>query len=374
MRILQVGKYFPPHRGGIETVTYEMAKALPNPEGEFYVDTLCFADSCRSSTLEGTGGRLILKATLFTLFSMAISFEYIMYLITRGRKYDLVHLHYPNPLGLLCLLALPRRVKIVIHWHSDIVKQKNLEILLRPLVKLSMSKASLVIAPTQAHFSGPLFSQKIRSKCKIMPFILNLHESEPVDTDLVSVVKKTYSGRRIIFSSGRHVRYKGFEYLIAAAKKLPQDVVVLIGGSGPNTSEYRALIKDLSLQDKVFLLGGLNDKVQLAHFDACDVFCLASVDRSEMLGLVQLEAMARGKPVVSTRIRGSGVPLINKNEVTGLLVEPADPSAIAAAIMRILEDNDLYKRLASNCSEYLKAEVSRFVIVERYRNLYRALI
>lgn len=370
MRVLQVGKYYPPHRGGIETVTYQMGASVPSEANGIHMDTLCFADGARCTIDHTRNGSVFIMGTHFTLFSMALSWKYVLFLVHRARDYDIVHVHFPNPLAALSLLLLPKRVKVVVHWHSDIVKQRYLEFLLRPITRALVARSTFVVAPTVAHFDSSPYSAMFSGKSRVLPFILDLRASVPIDVKVVSAIKRRFLGRKIVFAVGRHVPYKGLEFLIEASCELSSETVVLIAGTGPLTNDYALLISKLGLEERVQLLGRVSDAEQLSYYDACDVFCLPSVDRSEMFGLVQLEAMARGKPVVSTKLRGSGVPLVNSHGVTGLVVPPRDSHALAQALSSLLSDQEMYTRFAANCRTYIERDYSRSSTAECYRALY----
>ena len=126
------------------------------------------------------------------------------------------------------------------------------------------------------------------------------------------------------------------------------------------------------MADKVCLLGGLSDDEITAHYHACDVFVLPSVANTEGFGLVQLEAMACGKPVVNTNLP-TGVPYVSVDGETGITVPPGDSLAIAAAVNRLLGDPDLRRRLGENGRRRVENGFTRQRMVEKVLDLYRRL-
>ncbi|MBQ5903121.1 MAG: glycosyltransferase, partial [Alistipes sp.] len=148
----------------------------------------------------------------------------------------------------------------------------------------------------------------------------------------------------IIFSLGRLVEYKGFEHLIEAARYLGDEYVILIGGSGPLKETLQAEIDRLGLNERVKLLGFLRDQDLPAYYEACDLFCLSSVFKTEAFGIVQIEAMSYGKPVVATTIEGSGVHWVNAEGVSGLNARKGDAQALAQAIQAITSHPLVYER------------------------------
>jgi rhamnosyl/mannosyltransferase len=169
------------------------------------------------------------------------------------------------------------------------------------------------------------------------------------------------------------VPYKGFEHLVRACASLRSNGLVLIGGDGPLRGGLEALIRQLGVQDKVKLLGRISDREVELYMHACDVFCLPSVQKSEAFGIVQLEAMRAGRPVVSSRIRGSGIDWVNQDGVTGLTVEPVDPEALAQSLDRLLGDPQLAVAFGANGRRRYEAQFTARQMAERVRGLYQSL-
>lgn len=156
-------------------------------------------------------------------------------------------------------------------------------------------------------------------------------------------MRRQYPGKKIVFSLGRLVPYKGFCYLVEAAKHLSDDYVLLIGGTGPLKEELQSQIEALGLEKKVWLLGYVPDEALPAYFCACDLFCLSSVMKTEAFGIVQIEAMSLGKPVVATRIPQSGVSWVNAHGESGRNVTPCCAEELADAIVDITHDEKTYR-------------------------------
>jgi glycosyltransferase involved in cell wall biosynthesis len=211
---------------------------------------------------------------------------------------------------------------------------------LRVLIKKSVA----VIAPTSIHFNESLYSSLFSgSKKNIIPFIYD-----------IKIEKKPYTlfnNKKVIFACGRLIYYKGFENLIDAAKFLPDDCIVKIAGEGPLKEYFYDKINKNNLNNKVILLGRINNNDLEKEFANCYLFCLPSNSRGEMFGVVQVEAFAHGKPVVSTNIPGSGVSEVNISDKTGFLVEINNPQSIATAIKKLLYNESLYNEFVSNALE-----------------------
>lgn len=264
------------------------------------------------------------------------------------KQFDIAHLHFPDPLTHLVAYALPRSVKIVIGWHSDIIRQQRLLKFYRPFLDNIVGRANAVIAATPKHFSSSTQMGAISdpSRKHVIPYGIDYAPYE--DTRNIqegASIRNQHPGRKIIFALGRHVYYKGFEYLIRAMAQL-DDAVLLLGSSGPLTEDLRTLAAEILPPDRVKFLGRVPDAQLASYYHACDIYCMPSTQPSEAFGLVQIEAMACGKPVVCCELN-NGVTYVNQHEQTGLVVPPADPDALAGALRRLLDNPDEAKRFGA---------------------------
>jgi rhamnosyl/mannosyltransferase len=163
-------------------------------------------------------------------------------------------------------------------------------------------------------------------------------------------------GGNAIFAVGRHVYYKGYEYLIRAMALLPQ-ARLMLGGTGPLTESLVKLARDQKVTDRVQFVGRIADEDLPAYYQACDVFCLPAVEPAEAFGIVQVEAMAAARPVLCTEL-GNGMNWVNPHDITGLAVPPRDEQALATALGRLFADADLRRRLGEAGRRRATAEFS----------------
>ena len=183
--------------------------------------------------------------------------------------------------------------------------------------------------------------------------------------------RRNYSGLSVgVFTLGRLVAYKGYRYLVEAARYLDDKYVILIGGNGPLKKELETAVKAFGVQTKVKLLGRLSDEELPAYYGACDVFCLSSVQKTEAFGIVQIEAMSCGKPVIATNIPQSGVAWVNKHGVSGINVTPGEPKELAAAIREITQNGDTYKAYSEGAEERYKEVFTKESMIEKCLNIY----
>lgn len=256
----------------------------------------------------------------------------------RESRADIVHLHWPHPTALLAYLASGHAGHLVITYHSDVVRQKVLGGLFRPVLRRALERADAVIAASPNYVESSPVLQQFKSKCRVIPFGIPLDEFDRVDPFEVEQIRGRF-GPRLVLGVGRLIYYKGFEHLVRAMKKVDGHLVII--GEGPLRGALEREAEQAGVSQRVTLLGHVENVVPYYH--ASDVFALSSVARSEAFGIVQLEAMACRKPVVNTRL-DSGVTYVSVDGLTGLTVPPAEPSALAAALNQLLGDEELRAR------------------------------
>ena len=192
------------------------------------------------------------------------------------------------------------------------------------------------------------YLQKVQDKARCIPIGI---EPNCSDEAKAAKIRNEYSGRRIVFSLGRLVEYKGFRYLIEAAKYLDDSYMILIGGGGPLREDLQNQIDELGLGHRVKLLGKVPQEDLPSYYGACDLFCMSSVMKTEAFGIVQIEAMSEGRPLIATKIPASGVSWVNEDGISGINVEPRDSKAIAEAIKSITKDEATWRRYSDGARQ-----------------------
>ena len=374
-RVLHFGRFDSPSFGGLERHVRLLLKGLAP---FVQADNLVSQDSCLDAQVESKDGYRVHRAASWGLLSsVPISPGLLMMArrLWRENGYGIAHLHFPDPLSHLAASLLPSDARIVITWHSDIVRQRRFMRLYQPLLDRILERADAIVAATPLHFSTSTQLRNVRDRGKlhVIPYGLDyrLFDLTAGLEARVSEIRRQYSGKPIVFSVGRHVYYKGFEYLVQAATMT--DAHVLIAGSGPLLARNAAEVRRSGVGDRVTLLGRITDDELAAYYHACDVFCMPSVERSEAFGLVQLEAMACGKPVVCCDL-GNGVTFVNRHGETGLVVAPRDPGALARAIERLVRDPKLSTSLGEAGRRRARCDFPVQRMVEQHLALYAQLI
>jgi len=344
MKALHFGRFYSSYFGGLER---HVALLLSGLAKRMYVDNIVAADRWRGDVVRGDGYDVYRVGSFGVLAGIAMSptMPLVARKLWQKHRYDVVHLHLPDPLADVCTYALPKSVRLVLSWHSDIVRQQQLFQLYRPLLDRLIARADAVIGATPKHFSSSRqLSQKWARKYCVVPYGIDYDVLwRPAYIERAAEIRRGVGGRKVIFAVGRHVYYKGFEYLIHAMRSV-ENAVLILGGSGPLFERNRLLIKEQGLDRRIVLTGRLNDDELRSHYHACDVFCMPSVEPSEAFGIVQLEAMGCKKPVVCCELN-NGVTYVNRHGQTGWVVPPRNSEALASALNGLLSDESMRRAL-----------------------------
>jgi len=205
------------------------------------------------------------------------------------------------------------------------------------------------------------------------PFAPQPARKEGFSSPLVDRIRQSARDRRVVLAAGRLVPYKGFDVLIRAMELVGEDLYCVIAGGGPIRDALERQIDAAGMGDKVVVTGQIADDDMAALVDLAHFGCLPSVTAQEMYGLTQVEMMAAGKPVVSTSLAGSGVPLVNRDGETGLLARPGDVEDLARQLAALVSDGALYRRLAEGAAQAFRDEYSLRSVGERYASLIQRL-
>jgi len=279
---------------------------------------------------------------------------------------DFVHIHWPNPAALLAYLVSGHRGRLVVAYHSDIVQQRAWRRVFQPILSWALGRSAAIIATSAAYVETSPVLSNYRHRCHVIPYGIDAAKFDDCDRDQVSSIRRRY-GPRIVVGVGRLIYYKGFEYLIDAMTRVSGRLLVIGDGPLRHRLERQAIVQNI--KDRVVFLGEIQNRDIVPYYHAADVFVLPSVARSEAFGIVQLEAMASGKPVVNTRL-DSGVPFVSPHGVTGLTVPPANPEALADAVNLLLGDAQRRTEFGNAGRRRVREEFSVELMVRRTRNVY----
>ncbi len=350
-KILHIPNYYKPHIGGIEQTCHDIVEALAD---EYEQKVICFSEDKNTKIDEIDGVRVTKCGVWKKLFSQSISFEYKRELKKEMKEYqpDIVIFHFPNPYVSHYLLRYCKKNKIrfIVWYHSDIVKQKLIRLFFEPQTKKILKRADRIICTSPIYKSTSKNLIKFNNKVKVIPSCIN--EKRLVLTqekELVSQeIRAEYKNKIIVFAFGRHVKYKGLTYLIEASKYLDASYQILIGGAGPLTAKLK---QEAANDAKIKFLGKISDKELRCYLKAMDIYAFPSITKNEAFGLSLAEGMYFGHPAVTFTIKGSGVNYVSINDRTGLEVDNKNAKGFAAALDRLGTDKSLREQLGNQASQ-----------------------
>jgi rhamnosyl/mannosyltransferase len=288
---------------------------------------------------------------------------------------DVLHLQVPNPTMILALLSSGARLPLVVSYQSDVIRQKARACLFRPLERLAYRRVRAVLATSPTYAAGSTFLRAYADRLAVLPGGIDLRpylEPTAEHRAEAAAIRARRPGP-IWLVAGRMVYYKGFPTAIRALSRVPGTLVLV--GDGPERPALEAEAQRLGLADRCVFTGRLAHHLDIVpHYLAADAFWFPSNARSEAFGLVQVEAMACGRPVINTAIPHSGVAWVSPHEETGLTVPVDDPAALAAAAWRFLDEPGLGERLGAAGRRRAIAEFDHRVMARRSLAIYRQVL
>ena len=368
IRVLQVNKLYYPAVGGIERIVQYLAEGLKD---ETDMKVLVCQPKGRGTRDVVHGVPVVRCGSFGTLFSLPISISFLWRLRRMARDADILQFHAPFPLGDLGGLLSGYKGKIVLYWHSDVVKQKRLMHLYHPIMERFLKRADVILVSAQGNIEGSSYLKPYRSKCVVVPFAVSRETEARGKAYLARAIPN--EGRKISFLFvGRLVYYKGVDVLLKAFEKVKEGDLTIIG-AGELEAGLKTYAKEHGLENRVHFLGRVTDEELYRQIETSDVFVLPSVMKSEAFGLVQQEAMAFGKPVINTRLT-SGVPEVSPDGITGLTVEPGNVDALAEAMEWMAEHPKERIQMGWAARERVEKEYTMDVMMGRMMGIYQRLM
>ena len=331
MRVLQFFKnYFPPTHGGIEQLMNEIVHGIDGID--FAVLT---GSHSRELVRDDDRGVPVVRAPeLLRISTAPVAPSWHTWI--KRLEPDVIHVHMPNPTGELAVLTSRTKARVVASFHAEIVRSPVVGAGYRAFLPAFWRRADTVIAGSPSMLDTAAELRPVRDRAVVVPYGIDAEawSSRPA---LADEIRARYPGP-IVFFMGVLRHYKGVHVLVEAMRDV--DATLLVAGDGPERTEVDEAITRYGVQTKVRMLGAIANDERVAYMHAADAFVLPAVSRAEAFGIVLLQAMAAGTPVISTDV-GTGTSWVNQNEETGLVVPPRDARALSEAIRRILGDDTL---------------------------------
>jgi rhamnosyl/mannosyltransferase len=387
VRVVHLGKYYPPSPGGIESHTRTLAQAQANCGAEVRVLVVNHATAAgRDATferftptpdIEEQDGpvRVTRVGRWANLAKLDVTPGLLATIRRLARlKPDIWHLHTPNVTMMAAVLACPAVRPLVVTHHSDIIRQRFLKHVIRPLEAVVYRRAARVLSDSPEYVEGSMLLDRHRAKVAVLPLGIELEPFRNPSPAALAYARKlqTRYGSPLWLCVGRLIYYKGLHVALEALRWVSGTLLVI--GTGPLEADLRAKASELGVADRVVFHGHATSEQLVGAYYAATALWFPSIARSEGFGLVQVEAMASGCPVINTAIPGSGVPWVCRHEQEGLTVPVNDPSALAAAAHRILTEAGLRDRLTAAGRIRAATEFDHRVMAERSLAIYRDVL
>lgn len=376
IKVLHINKLYHPWIGGVEKHIQDLCEHLLSYDDISIQVLVCHEKMAAEDTIiNGVKVKKLANLVYFfikktLLFSSPVSLTLPFWM--KKISADILHFHLPNPLAMVAYYISRPKGKVVVTWHSDIVKQKRMLYVLTPLIRWFLNRTDTIIATSPNMINNSPFLSEFRQKCVVIPLGINPEKYVLKEEDYICIEQERAKATMpLILFVGRLVYYKGVEYLIEAMKQV--DARLIIVGKGPLYTTVNEKIISNGLSNKIIIVPPVSDYNLVKYFHSCDLFVLPSVSPSEAFGIVQLEAMTCGKPVVSTNLP-TGVPFVNQHGKTGIIVEPKDIDGLAKAINTLIRDAELRNNYGSYAKQRIKEEFANEVMAKKVYNLYNAIM
>jgi len=367
MRVLHIYKdYYPPVYGGVEVTINTLAHGTREAGGD--VAVLIANRRLRNERTEVEGIPVIKVADLGRVLSAPLPPAFPLWLRRLGG--GILHFHLPNPTSVVSYLLAAPAGKVVVHYHSDIVRQHGFEVFYRSTLYRFLERADAIIATSPNYVDSSPVLSRFKRKCRVIPLAVDCDymEGDGEVAERAAVIRERYGERPIILFVGVLRYYKGVRYMIEAMVGVPANLLIV--GNGPLFRPLVELRDRLGLRKNVFFMGHVPDV--RPYYRAADLFCLPSTHRSEAFGVVLLEAMSCRLPLVTTDLP-TGVSYVNREGVTGSRVPCRDPARMREALLRLVQDPALRRSMGEAGYRRVRTEFSRRRMIESVLDLYREL-
>ena len=362
MKIVHAAKFYPPVPGGMETVV----KDLCDGTADAWDVHVVAANIGRSSVKERCGNVTVTRAgALRTAHSVPLC-PTLPFRLWSTRA-DCIVLHEPNPLAGVALFSHTPSPRLIVWHHSDLLRPSWAPATYGRVQRALYRRAACVIVSSPALASKSELVPHAR-RVAVIPFGIRLDRFARLDDRqraLADAICHRHPGPRMLFV-GRFVYYKGLDVLVDAMASAPGTLI--LAGEGPLESDIRRRAASLGLLDRVQFVGRVADADLPAYYDSSDAVVLPSTARTETFGVVQLEAMAAGRPVISTDLP-TGVPWVNQDGVSGIVVPPGQPEALAAAISKLGADVDLRRRMGADALKRARSMFSLEQMIDAFKGV-----
>ena len=370
MRILHIGKYFPPTPGGMERFLGDLVKAQRDAGHE--VAVVVHDDGRR---LEGGDPDWVIRCPVWVKLMFApISPGFLACLDRAIKRFrpEVLHLHMPN-LGPFWALMLPaaRRIPWVVHWQSDVEVSKWSLRLAYPHYQLFeravLDRAESIIATSRPYLDTSRPLAEWRGKCHVVPLGVDHSRLPVVDR---ARAERHWSGEGVrLLAVGRLTYYKGFDTLVRAVAGM-EGVQLVIAGEGEERTLLERILTQAGNPAHVRLAGEVDDPTLHELMASCDLFCFPSRERTESFGVVLMEAMRYGRALLVSELPGSGVNWVARDGQNAVVVPADNASAWQDAIRALARSPSRRQLLGHLGRQRFEREFDIAAVARRVQSVY----
>ena len=370
MKVLHVYRtYFPDSQGGLEEVIRQIC--LSTREHGVISRVFTLSDEPYPRRLPRVECEVVRVRKTFEVASCGFALTGLRRFAKELAWADLVHYHYPWPFSDMLYLMAGRARPAVLTYHSDIVRQKLLLSIYKPLMSRYLGAMDSIIATSPNYFATSETLAEFADKVEVVPIGLDEPSFPAIGEHNKNVAKaRANFGEGFFLFVGVLRYYKGLHILLDAIKGAPYNVVIV--GAGPVEAELRQQARDLAL-DNVIFAGFVSDQEKMALFHLCRAVVFPSYLRSEAFGVTLLEGAMSSRPLISAEV-GSGTSHVNIDGDTGLVVPPSDSAALRAAMDRLHADPGMAQRMGTSARRRYEALFTGAVMGERYAEIYQRVL
>lgn len=353
--------------GGIEQVIFQLSEGGK----EYGIDAQVLSLSAKKAERNANVGGHIAHTSKLDLHLASTGFSLSAFrdFSELVKEADIVNYHFPWPFMDVVHFVSRLRKPSVVSYHSDIVKQKMLLRLYRPLMHIFLNSVDHIIASSPKYVESSPTLQRYKDKLTVIPIGLDRNTYPEVSPSKLDFWRLRFEGRFFLFVGALRY-YKGLEYLLDAACTARFPIIIL--GQGPMDVDLKKKADKLGLSN-VHFLGGLPDDDKTALLMLCYAMVFPSHLRSEAFGISLLEAAMFGKPLISCEI-GTGTTYINIAGETGLVVPPCDSSALAQAMITLWDNPEISDEMGRRAALRFEQIFTADRMVEAYAKVYRSLL
>lgn len=376
-KVMHIGKYFAPFRGGIENMMY----ALTRQQVKVGLDVSSVVhhhERGKSISKENHGGLILWRLPIqgvFLFVPLALSAYFSLRKIIIQEKPDVLHCHLPNVTCFwLLFMPLARRMAWVVHWHSDVVGERPHWVvkLLYPIYSIFeralLQRACVIIVTSQNYLQSSRPLQKFRHKCQVVP--LGLEAASELRKNPPSQINEPLKKPLEVLCVGRLTYYKGHRFLIDAIKRCKSSVNLTIVGDGEEKETLKQQVRKLELAHVITFKHDVSNEALNLLLSSCDFLVLPSIERTEAFGLVLLEAMRAQKPCICTNVEGSGMSEVITHGYNGLVAKHCNAYDLARCIDLLANSEVLRIQMGENGHRKFVQHYSVVQTTQQINNLY----